>query len=133
MPLPFVHTWDLDGRNTTALRISDLKFSAILSPSTDNTMTVPSSAAPGTLRPTTTNKWVAKIVVESGATVWFSLNTASVSPPIGLNLKPALNEIIPPEMEVFREVNSGDVLHFLNATPGAVDVQISVTLYSLQT
>ena len=128
-PKPFVHVHDLNSSSTSGLRQSNIRYSATLtSGGGDTTLTVPSSKAAGLINSYSVNKWVAKIVTEQGSTVWFAVG-ATAAVPVGATFASVSSELIPPEQECFREVDAGDVLHFITADATA---DVSVTFYSLQ-
>jgi len=129
MAIPYAHTHDINGADAGGLKLSDIRYSATLtSGGGDTTITVPSSGSLGTLRSYNTNKWAAKIVTESGTTVWHAMN-ATAAVPAGATFATVSSELIPPETEVFREVNAGEVMHFITADATA---DVSVTFYALQ-
>ncbi len=91
------------------LRFAGLKFSASLAATTDTTLTIPGIA----------QRYKAVMKVESNGLVWVALN--------GGTFAATTSELINDAKSLCREVNAGDVLHFITATAGT---DVSVVLYA---
>lgn len=124
----YAHINDVNGSEGDGLDISDILYSATITAAAgDTTLTVPASAPMGAPLGQQKNKWAAKIVTEQGSTVWYALNqTAAV--PAGATFAAVSSELIPPETQVIRRVEAGDVMHFITAD---VNADVSVTFYAL--
>ncbi len=117
---------DVAGYNGFGLQFSDLKYSASLALTTDTTLTVPTSAAMG-VPLNSINRWIALINVEANASVWCALNeTAAV--PAGTSFAITTSDLIIGSEYYAREVQAGDVLHFIAPVAGT---DISVAFYAL--
>lgn len=124
----YAHVNDINGSEGNGLDISDILYSAtITTGGGDTTLTVPSTAPTGAPLGQKKRKWAAKIVTESGTTVWHALNqTAAI--PVGATFAAVSSELIPSETEIIRRVEAGDVMHFITADATA---DVSVTFYAL--
>ncbi len=114
IPTPYISQQPVDD---FSLRFSGLKYSVTLGAASDTTLTVPSTAA----------RFKAVMKVKVGAEAWVAVNgTAAV--PAGASFAATTSEMI--NSTLCREVNSGDVLHFITAT---ASTDVSVVFYALGT
>ncbi len=128
MAKKYAHVNDVNGSEGNGLQIADILYSATLtSGGGDTTLTVPAAGSLGGIGGQLHNKWAAKIVTEQGSTVWHALN-ATAAVPAGATFAASTSELIPPETEIIRRVEAGDVMHFVTADATA---DVSVTFYSL--
>lgn len=107
-------TKDVKGFNTFGRVPADLKYSASLTTSSDQSVTVPNTAV----------KWLAIFSYEPGASVWVAIGTAA-SAPVGATFAATSSELNP----VAYELNSGEVIHFLTSD---VSANVGVSFYVLQ-
>lgn len=118
---------DVEGFNGFGLPVSDQKYSATLTASTDTTLTAPSGVAIGAPVSTANNRFLAIVQVEYGEEAWMAVN-ATAAVPAGATLAATTSELIVGGQYFARQVNGGDVLHFITS---GTDVDISVVFYSL--
>lgn len=112
---------DVAGYNGFGLQFSDLKYSATLAATTDESLAVPLKGSIGTPLDII-NKWLAVIQVKANAEVWFALNTAATVPAGGTFALTASDLIIGSQYYGV-EVKAGDVMHFL-APVAATDILV---------
>jgi hypothetical protein len=101
------------------LRFASLFYSAKLAITTDTSLTIP-GAAP---------RYKAIIRCVTGGEVWVALN-ATAAATAGTTFAATTSEMINGSIEICREVNAGDVVHFFSTT---ATTDVSVILYALGT
>jgi hypothetical protein len=99
------------------LRFASLKYSVLLSVSTDTLLIIPGNA----------QRYKALILAELNNTVWVALNAVAAGP-AGASFAATTSELVNGGA-ICREVVADDVLHFFSATASAV----SVVLYAVGT
>lgn len=100
--------------NNYAPRYAGTFASFALATSTELTYTVPGGQG---------KKYIAEFSFQDGTNVWVAYNTAAQEPSAGTMYTSRLSELNPK----YRQVNAGDVLHFICATTALG----SVSLYPL--
>jgi len=113
------------GNNEFGQYFSDSNYSATLAAATDTTLSVPGTAAFGSMPAYQFNKYVAVISVKPGAEVWVSLNNTA-SPPAGASFASTNSEMVTDVRA--KRCKATDVLHFYTT---ASNVDVSVSFYSL--
>lgn len=103
---------DLRGQNSFGLVPSANKYNTTLAAGVAQTFTVPSSSRTG--------HWVAIMMVEPGATVWFALNTTAAGP--GGAVASTSSELNPPVWQV----SNGDTISAITADATA---QVGIKFY----
>jgi hypothetical protein len=98
------------------LGFTNLLYSAALATGVDTSLTIPGMS----------HHYKVLIKVGDPAVVWVSLNqTAAI--PVGTTFASSSSELVPSQ-GLCREVNSGDVLHFITQSGSA---NVSIALYSV--
>ncbi len=124
MTTKFSMTRDINGYNGFGLKFTDTAYSCTLTANADTTLTIPSISALGGSNSTTTNpQLIAIFFFDPGTTVWVA-NNASAAAPAGSTFAATASEANP----AARQVQGGDVLHFLSVDIG---VDVGVALYWL--
>jgi hypothetical protein len=114
---------DINGYNGFGLSISDTKYSAILTVSTDTSLAVPEGSTMGSGHSTNIIKYLAIFSYSPGASVWVSVNaTAAVA--AGASFAVTTSELLP----TARYVSYGDTLHFISP---AASAEVGVAFYAL--
>lgn len=117
---------DVAGYNGYGLQFSDQKYSASLAITTDTTLTVPSTSALG-VPLNQVNRFLAVITVEANLSVWCAVN-ATAAVPAGSTFAATTSDLIIGGQDYARQVDAGDVLHFIAPTAGT---DVSVLFYAL--
>jgi hypothetical protein len=106
---------------------SDIIYTAKLGAASEQTVTVPSSAAMGSLPSESKNKFLAEIKFSpTTADVWVAKNqTAAV--PAGATFAASTSELVS-IFDFSKMVESGDVLHFITS---AANTNVSVAFYAI--
>jgi hypothetical protein len=99
------------------LTVSNLKYTATLAASTEETLTVPG----------TDPRYKLIMRAEADATVWFA-NNGTAAVPAGGDIEASTSEMIPVNGQLCREVKAGDVLSFITA---GTNIDISLVFYAI--
>jgi hypothetical protein len=115
----------LKGVNGFGAPFCNLIYSATLGAASEQTVTVPNTAAKGAISSTTTkNRFLAVFSYEAAANVWVALN-ATAAVPAGGTFAATTSELNPPA----KVVKGGDVIHAITAN---ANTDVSIALYAIQ-
>lgn len=109
---PFKMARDIGGYNGFALRFSQDKYSGLLVASAEQTLTVPDKF---------TDRCVAIFAYRPSSAVWVAVGATAVIP-VGA-IAAGASELNP----IAREVDAGDVLHFISG----VNTEIGIVFYAI--
>lgn len=117
-----INQW-LKGVNGFGLPFCTNVYSATLVANTEETLTVPGTAAIGNVNSTNKAQWVAVFSYEPTKLVWVAVN-ATAAVPAGAALAATTSELLPPA----KVLNEGDVIHVISAAGSG----ISIALYRIE-